>query len=104
MPVHAHTLAAGWLMSSVFAFFYHLFPGERKAGWRRCIFWADGRERHLPADRLLLPARRPWSVEPLVAASSMVFYAAMLLSMFIALPAIYRQGKPDGHLKTVPRR
>src|SRR5205823_9821690 len=26
MPTHAHTMVAGWLMSSVFAFFYHLFP------------------------------------------------------------------------------
>jgi uncharacterized protein involved in response to NO len=24
MPVHAHTMVAGWLMSAVFAFFYHL--------------------------------------------------------------------------------
>ena len=26
MPTHAHIMVAGWLMSAVFAFFYHLFP------------------------------------------------------------------------------
>lgn len=26
MPTHAHIMVAGWLMSSVFAFLYHLFP------------------------------------------------------------------------------
>ena len=26
MPTHAHTMVLGWLMSAVFAFFYHLFP------------------------------------------------------------------------------
>ncbi len=32
MPTHAHIMVAGWLMSSVFAFFYHLFPavGQKK--------------------------------------------------------------------------
>ena len=30
MPTHAHTMVAGWLMSAVFAFFYHLFPAVGK--------------------------------------------------------------------------
>ena len=30
MPAHAHTMVAGWLMSSVFAFFYHLVPGRAR--------------------------------------------------------------------------
>ena len=37
MPVHAHTMVAGWLMSAVFGFFYHLFPKAGDRGWRRSI-------------------------------------------------------------------
>ena len=29
MPTHAHIMVLGWLMSSVFAFFYHLVPAAR---------------------------------------------------------------------------
>ena len=39
MPVHAHTMVAGWLMSSVFAFFYHLFPAARDSLLARIHFW-----------------------------------------------------------------
>ena len=31
MPTHAHTMVAGWLMSSVFAFFYHLVPAAARS-------------------------------------------------------------------------
>ena len=58
MPTHAHTMVAGWLMSAVFAFFYHLFPA---VGQKRCrrAFLADGNQRHRADDRALFPARRP---------------------------------------------
>ena len=39
MPVHAHTMVAGWLMSAVFAFFYHLFPAARDSMLARVHFW-----------------------------------------------------------------
>ena len=39
MPVHAHTMVAGWLMSSVFAFFYHLFPAARDSMLAKIHFW-----------------------------------------------------------------
>ena len=41
-------------------------------------------------DRPLFPAGRKPAIEPLVAISSMAFYASTLLFAFIALPAIYR--------------
>ena len=91
MPVHAHTMVAGWLMSAVFAFFYHLFPAVARFDAGARPFLADGGERHRAARRPVFPAggkrgdRAAWS-----AVSSMVFYAAMLLFAFIALPAIYR--------------
>src|SRR4029079_18893925 len=39
MPVHAHTMVAGWLMSSVFAFFYHLFPKAGTGALAQVHFW-----------------------------------------------------------------
>ena len=38
MPTHAHMMVLGWLMSAVFAFFYHLFPESAAAGLRRSTF------------------------------------------------------------------
>ena len=39
MPVHAHTMVAGWLMSAVFGFFYHLFPVARQNKLANIHFW-----------------------------------------------------------------
>jgi hypothetical protein len=39
MPVHAHTMVAGWLMSAVFAFFYHLFPAIGASRMATVHFW-----------------------------------------------------------------
>jgi hypothetical protein len=90
MPVHAHTMVAGWLMSSVFAFFYHLFPAAGATILARIHFWITAVSGiGLLVGLYVLLAGHP-SIEPLVGISSMVFYASMLLSVFIALPAIYR--------------
>jgi hypothetical protein len=91
MPVHAHALVAGWLMSSVFAFFYHLFP-KAADGWLALVhFWLTAVSGvGLLVGLFFLLGGNP-SVEPLVATSSMAFYAAMLLFVFIALPAVYRK-------------
>ncbi len=90
MPVHAHTMVAGWLMSSVFAFFYHLFPAARDSLLARMHFWLTAVSGiGLLIGLFFLLAETPrssrWS-----AVSSMAFYASMLLFAFIALPAIYR--------------
>ena len=39
MPTHAHTMVAGWLMSAVFAFFYHLVPAARLSRLAQVHFW-----------------------------------------------------------------
>ena len=39
MPVHAHIMVAGWLMSAVFGFFYHLFPVARQNKLAPIHFW-----------------------------------------------------------------
>jgi hypothetical protein len=90
MPVHAHTMVAGWLMSAVFAFFYHLFPAARDSMLAKIHFWLTAVSGvGLLVGLYVLLAGNP-SIEPFVGVSSMVFYASMLLFVFIALPAIYR--------------
>jgi hypothetical protein len=90
MPVHAHTMVAGWLMSSVFAFFYHLFPAARDSMLAKIHFWLTAVSGiGLLVGLYILLAGTP-SIEPFVGISSMVFYASMLLFVFIALPTIYR--------------
>ena len=39
MPTHAHTMVAGWLMSAVFAFFYHSFPAIGQKTIAVIHFW-----------------------------------------------------------------
>jgi hypothetical protein len=92
MPVHAHTMVAGWLMSSVFAFFYHLFPAARESRLAQVHFWLTAASGiALLIGLYFLLAGNP-SIEPVVAISSMVFYASMFLFVFIALPVVYKSG------------
>ena len=89
-PVHAHTMAAGWLMSAVFAFFYHLFPAAAASMLARVHFWLTAVSGiGLLIGLYFLLAGNP-GIEPLVAVSSMGFYAGMFLFAFIALSALWR--------------
>ena len=91
MPVHAHTMVAGWLMSSVFAFFYHLFPAARESRLAQVHFWLTAAAGiALLAGLFFLLGGNP-SVEPVVAGASLAFYAAMFLFIVIALPVVYRK-------------
>ena len=90
MPVHAHTMVAGWLMSSVFAFFYHLFPAARDLLVARIHFWLTAVSGIGLLVGLYFLLAGNAAIEPLVIVSSMAFYASTLLFAFIALPAIYR--------------
>ena len=81
MPVHAHTMVAGWLMSSVFAFFYHL---------ARIHFWLTAVSGFGLLIGLYFLLAGNAAIEPLVGISSMAFYASTLLFAVIALPAVYR--------------
>lgn len=92
MPVHAHALAAGWLMSAVFAFFYHLVSAARESRLAQVHFWLTAVSGIALLVSLFLLLAGNTAIEPVVAISSMVFYASMLLFAFIALPAIYRSG------------
>ena len=91
MPVHAHTMVAGWLMSSVFAFFYHLFPKAGLGLLAQVHFWLTAVSGVVLLGGLFLVIGGNPGVEPFVAFGSMAFYAAMFLFVVIALPAVYRK-------------
>ena len=89
MPTHAHTMVAGWLMSAVFAFFYHLFPAVAAKSLATIHFWLTAVSGILLLVGLFILLGGNESIEPMVAIASMGFYAAMLLFAFIALPAMW---------------
>ncbi|MCV0394251.1 MAG: hypothetical protein K5872_13960 [Rhizobiaceae bacterium] len=90
MPVHAHTMVAGWLMSAVFAFFYHLFPAAREHRLAVVHFWLTAVSGVLLLVGLYFLIGGNPSIEPVVAIASLGFFAAMLLFAFIALPVVRR--------------
>jgi hypothetical protein len=90
MPVHAHTMVAGWLMSSVFAVFYHLFPALRASALASVHFWLTAVSGIGLLVGLFFLLGGNEAIEPVVAISSMGFYLAMLLFAFIALPTVWR--------------
>ena len=90
MPTHAHIMVAGWLMSAVFAFFYHLFPIARASKLAVIHFWLTAISGVGLLVGLFLLLGGNEGIEPLVAASSMGFYAAMFLFAFIALPVAWK--------------
>lgn len=91
MPVHAHTMVAGWLMSSIFAFFYHLFPKAGLGRLPQVHFWLTAVSGIGLLVFLSFVIGGNESIEPVVGIWSLLFYAAMLLFVVIALPAVYRK-------------
>lgn len=90
MPVHAHTMVAGWLMSAVFGFFYHLFPVARDKMLAKIHFWLTAISGIGLLIGLFFLLGGNATIEPVVAVSSMGFYAAMLLFAIIALPVVWK--------------
>ncbi|WP_027059230.1 hypothetical protein [Mesorhizobium loti] len=91
MPTHAHTMVAGWLMSAVFAFFYHLFPAAGQKVLAKIHFWLTAISGiGLMIGLYILLAGNP-GIEPLLGISSIGFYAGMLLFAFIALPVVWKK-------------
>ncbi len=90
MPVHAHIMVAGWLMSAVFAFFYHLVPAAQASRLAPLHFWLTAISGVGLLVGLYFLLAGNTSVEPLVAVSSMAFYAATLLFAWIALAAMWK--------------
>ena len=91
MPTHAHIMVAGWLMSAVFAFFYHLFPATGQKAIAIVHFWLTAISGiGLMIGLFVLLAGNP-AIEPLLGIASIGFYAGMLLFAFIALPVVWKK-------------
>jgi hypothetical protein len=90
MPVHAHTMVAGWLMSAVFAYFYHLFPEAGRGVLATIHFWLTAIAGIGLLVSLFFLLRGNASAEPVTAVSSIGFFVAILLFAVIALPTVWR--------------
>lgn len=100
MPTHAHTMVAGWLMSSVFAFFYHLFPAARASRLAPAHFWLTAISGVTLVVGLYFLLAGNASVEPLVALSSIGFFLGMVLFAVIALPVVWKVESLSGVMPT----
>ena len=88
MPVHAHIMVAGWLMSAVFGFFYHLFPVARQNKLATIHFWIHAVGIVVLVVSLYFVLAGNPGVEPVTAISSILFFPGMLLFAWIAIPVI----------------
>ena len=88
MPVHAHIMVAGWLMSAVFGFFYHLFPVARQNKLATIHFWIHAVSIVVLTVSLYFVLAGNPGVEPVTAVSSILFFVGMLLFAWIAIPVI----------------
>jgi hypothetical protein len=90
MPTHAHIMVAGWLMSSVFAFFYHLVPAARASRLAAVHFWLTAASGVVLMAGLFFMIGGNSAIEPIVATASMIFFAAMLVFAWIAITAMWK--------------
>jgi hypothetical protein len=88
MPVHAHIMVAGWLMSAVFGFFYHLFPVARQNRLATIHFWMHAVGIVVLTVSLYFVLAGNPGVEPVTAVSSILFFLGMLLFAWIAIPVV----------------
>ena len=88
MPTHAHIMVAGWLMSSVFAFFYHLFPDIGSRPLARAHFWLQALSGVVLVVSLFFLLRGNEAIEPVTALASVGFLIGMLLFIWNALPVL----------------
>ena len=102
MPTHAHVMVAGWVMSSVFAFFYHLVPAARASRLAPVHFWLTAASGVVLMAGLFVMIGGNDAIEPIVATASMVFFASMLLFAWIALSAIWKTEAAAGAAGSAP--
>ncbi len=88
MPVHAHIMVAGWLMSAVFGFFYHLFPVARQNKLATIHFWIHAVSIVVLTVSLYFVLAGNPGVEPVTAVSSILFFLGLLLFAWIAIPVV----------------
>ncbi len=88
MPTHAHIMVAGWLMSSVFAFFYHLFPEIGARPLARVHFWIQALSGVVLVGTLFFVLQGNEQLEPVTALASVGFLIGMLVFVWNALPVL----------------
>lgn len=88
MPTHAHIMVAGWLMSAVFAFFYHLFPEIGAKPMARAHFWVQGLSGIVLVMSLFVLLKGNEGVEPVTALASVGFLIGTLMFVWNALPVL----------------
>jgi cbb3-type cytochrome oxidase subunit 1 len=100
MPTHAHIMVLGWVMSAVFAFFYHLVPAAAVSRLAHVHFWLAAVSGVGLVGGLYALLGGNASIEPVVAVSSMAFFAATLLFAWIALTAMWKVGAVAGPVRS----
>ena len=90
MPVHAHAMVLGWLMSGFFAFFYHFFPEIGRSQLAMVHFWLTAVSGIVILVSLFFVLSGNIALEPVTGISSMAFFACFLLFIWIARPAFSR--------------
>jgi hypothetical protein len=88
MPTHAHIMVAGWLMSAVFAFFYHLFPEIGSRAMAKAHFWIQAVSGVVLVVSLFILLGGNEQVEPVTALASFGFLAGVLVFAWNALPVL----------------
>jgi cbb3-type cytochrome oxidase subunit 1 len=88
MPTHAHIMVAGWVMSAVFAFFYHLFPEIGARTLAKAHFWIQAVSGVVLVVALYMLLGGNPQVEPVTAAASFGFLIGMLVFAWNALPVL----------------
>lgn len=88
MPTHAHIMVAGWVMSAVFAFFYHLFPEIGARSLARAHFWIQAVSGIVLVISLFMLLGGNEAVEPVTAVASIGFLIGMLVFAWNALPVL----------------
>jgi len=90
MPTHAHTMVLGWLMSGFFAFFYHLFPDIGRSRLAMVHFWFTAATGIVLLVSLYFVIGGNTELEPVTGISSILFFVALLLFAWIAMPVLRR--------------
>jgi len=90
MPVHAHAMVLGWLMSGFFAFFYHFFPEIGRSRLANVHFWLTTASGLILLVSLFFVLSGNIGLEPVTGISSMAFFACFLLFAWIARPVFSR--------------
>ena len=90
MVTHAHIMLAGFVMSSVMAFFYHLFPQRAAIMLAKAHFWLAAASGITLVVGLYLLFSGVTAAEPIAAIGSIAFFLALLLFAWIVMPVMRR--------------